>query len=114
MPVVFFYLSLQCFYFHFFQRQTKNLAEAMALNKREEALMAATRYRVIQSSTNTMGDGINLQEGEELQVREKTDGGWWLVKGVHGEGWAPSAYIGIIPPSKPEVCPEVLISVQFM
>ena len=47
MPVVFFYLSLQCFYFHFFQRQTKNLAEAMALNKREEALMAATRYRVI-------------------------------------------------------------------
>ena len=75
--------------------------------------MAATRYRAIQSFTNTMGDGINLQEGEELQVREKTDGGWWLVKGVHGEGWAPSAYIGIIPPSKPEVCLEVLIEGHF-
>ena len=31
--------------------------------------------------------------GEELTVLEQTDMGWWLVAGVHGEGWAPAAFI---------------------
>ena len=71
----------------------------MQQNEREELLMSKTRYRAIQSFRNVVGDGINLVEGEELEVREKTDNGWWLVRGLNGEGWAPSSYIGVVSPT---------------
>lgn len=50
-------------------------------------------YVAVATFKNTMGDGIDLFEGEELTVLEKTENGWWFVAGQGGEGWAPSSYI---------------------
>lgn len=50
-------------------------------------------YTAIADFKNTQGDGINLKKSEVLKVLEKTETGWWLVRGDQGEGWAPSSYI---------------------
>lgn len=36
---------------------------------------------------------LGLQSGEEVQVLEQPDGGWWFVKTGNGEGWVPASFL---------------------
>ena len=78
-----------------FQRSIQGFNQSAFENSEQTTIAheAKTAYVVIESFKNTAGDGIDLVAGENVTVLEQTDTGWWLVAGVHGEGWAPAAYI---------------------
>lgn len=59
---------------------------------------------------------LSFRDGEEVEVLEKSNDGWWFVKIGEREGWAPSTYIeekqqspagggGKLPPPRPKPPP---------
>lgn len=47
---------------------------------------------------------MTLKKDDVVEVVEKTDNGWWLVKKSGTEGWAPNNYLVLVPP-KPKATP---------
>ena len=47
---------------------------------------------------------MSLTKDDLVEVVEKTDNGWWLVKKNGTEGWAPNNYLILVPP-KPKATP---------
>jgi len=47
---------------------------------------------------------MSLTKDEVVELVEKTDNGWWLVKKGGLEGWAPNNYLVVVPP-KPKTAP---------
>ena len=47
---------------------------------------------------------MSLRKDEIVELVEKTDNGWWLVKKNGAEGWAPNNYLVLVP-SKPKATP---------
>lgn len=47
---------------------------------------------------------MSLQKDDTVEVIEKDNNGWWLVKKDGVEGWAPSNYLELVPP-KPKAAP---------
>ncbi|EJD03816.1 uncharacterized protein FOMMEDRAFT_106001 [Fomitiporia mediterranea MF3/22] len=47
---------------------------------------------------------MSLQKGDLVELVEKDDNGWWLVKKDGEEGWTPSNYLELVPP-KPKAAP---------
>lgn len=47
---------------------------------------------------------MSLTKDDVVEVVEKTDNGWWLVKKNGVEGWAPNNYLVLVPP-KPKAAP---------
>ncbi|KAL5535659.1 MYO1_1 [Sanghuangporus sanghuang] len=41
---------------------------------------------------------MSLQKGDLVELVEKDDNGWWLVKKNGEEGWTPSNYLEFVPP----------------
>jgi myosin-1 len=39
---------------------------------------------------------MNLVKGDEVEVKEKDDNGWWMIAKDGKEGWAPSNYLKLI------------------
>jgi myosin-1 len=39
---------------------------------------------------------MNLTKGDEVEIKEKDDNGWWMVVKDGQEGWAPSNYLKLI------------------
>jgi len=47
---------------------------------------------------------MSLTKDDVVELVEKTDNGWWLVKKDGAEGWAPNNYLVLVPP-KPKATP---------
>ena len=47
---------------------------------------------------------MSLTKDDVVELVEKTDNGWWLVKNNGVEGWAPNNYLVLVPP-KPKATP---------
>lgn len=47
---------------------------------------------------------MTLKKDDLVELVEKDDNGWWLVKKDGVEGWAPSNYLELVPP-KPKAAP---------
>jgi myosin-1 len=47
---------------------------------------------------------LSLSKDDLVELVEKDDNGWWLVKKGSLEGWAPSNYLELVPP-KPKAAP---------
>ncbi|KLO15040.1 hypothetical protein SCHPADRAFT_996148 [Schizopora paradoxa] len=47
---------------------------------------------------------MSLKKDDEVELVEKDDNGWWMVKKGGVEGWAPSNYLELVPP-KPKAAP---------
>ena len=47
---------------------------------------------------------MTLKKDDIVELVEKTDNGWWLVKMNGSEGWAPNNYLELVPP-KPKARP---------
>lgn len=47
---------------------------------------------------------MSMKKDDLLELVEKDDNGWWLVKKDGTEGWAPSNYLELVPP-KPKAAP---------
>jgi len=47
---------------------------------------------------------MTLTKDDVVELVEKTDNGWWLVKKNGVEGWAPNNYLVLVPP-KPKATP---------
>jgi myosin-1 len=41
---------------------------------------------------------MSLQKDDVVELVEKDDNGWWLVKKDRSEGWAPNNYLELVPP----------------
>ncbi|CAD6573520.1 MAG: class II myosin, partial [Tremellales sp. Tagirdzhanova-0007] len=64
-------------------------------------------YKALYNFTGQAGE-MKLVKGEEVEVKEKDDNGWWMVVKDDSEGWAPSNYLKLIeqraaPPPPPPV-----------
>lgn len=46
-------------------------------------------YKALYNFTGQAGE-INLTKGEQVEVKQKDDNGWWMVIKNGQEGWAPS------------------------
>ncbi|KAG2350737.1 hypothetical protein BDR05DRAFT_943104 [Suillus weaverae] len=49
---------------------------------------------------------ISLKKDDTVELVEKDDNGWWLVRKDGQEGWAPNNYLELVPP-KPKAAPAV-------
>ncbi|KAG2155515.1 myosin class I heavy chain [Suillus clintonianus] len=49
---------------------------------------------------------ISLKKDDIVELVEKDDNGWWLVRKDGQEGWAPNNYLELVPP-KPKAAPAV-------
>lgn len=47
---------------------------------------------------------ISLKKDDTVELVEKDDNGWWLVRKDGQEGWAPNNYLELVPP-KPKAAP---------
>jgi len=54
-------------------------------------------YRATYAFEGQEGE-ISLSKGDVVEVVEKEDNGWWLVKKNGREGWTPSSYLELVPP----------------
>ncbi|KZT30781.1 hypothetical protein NEOLEDRAFT_1186966 [Neolentinus lepideus HHB14362 ss-1] len=54
-------------------------------------------YRATYAFEGQEGE-ISLSKGDVVDVVEKEDNGWWLVKKNGQEGWTPSSYLELVPP----------------
>jgi len=52
-------------------------------------------YKALYNFAGQEGE-IQLVKGEEVEVKEKDDNGWWMVVKNGQEGWAPSNYLKLI------------------
>ncbi|WVO18360.1 myosin-1 [Cryptococcus depauperatus] len=57
-------------------------------------------YTALYNFTGQEGE-INLVKGEEVELKEKEDNGWWMVIKNGQEGWAPSNYLKIVEQAPP-------------
>lgn len=69
------------------------------------AAPAKEMYRALYNFAGQEGE-MNLTKGDEVEVKEKDDNGWWMVVKNGAEGWAPSNYLKLIeqpaaPPAPP-------------
>ncbi|KAL1706191.1 P-loop containing nucleoside triphosphate hydrolase protein [Schizophyllum commune] len=48
---------------------------------------------------------MSLKKDDVVELVEKDDNGWWLVKKDGVEGWAPHNYLELVPPSAPAAPP---------
>ena len=54
-------------------------------------------YRAMYSYTSA-GDGeVALREGDEVEVIQRSENGWWLVRTSEQVGWGPSNYLQSLP-----------------
>jgi myosin I len=44
---------------------------------------------------------MSLQKDDEVELVEKDDNGWWLVRKGGVEGWAPNNYLELVPAKPP-------------
>ncbi|KAG1885548.1 P-loop containing nucleoside triphosphate hydrolase protein [Suillus subluteus] len=49
---------------------------------------------------------ISLKKDDTVELVEKDDNGWWLVRKDGQEGWAPNNYLELVPP-KPKAAPTL-------
>ncbi|EIW65911.1 hypothetical protein TREMEDRAFT_70354 [Tremella mesenterica DSM 1558] len=63
-------------------------------------------YKVLYNFAGQEGE-MNLTKGEEVEVKEKDDNGWWMVVKGGSEGWAPSNYLKLIESAPPPPPPPV-------
>ncbi|XP_021374579.1 SH3 and PX domain-containing protein 2A-like isoform X2 [Mizuhopecten yessoensis] len=70
------------------QNSIKNIQLDVAIKEAK-----SQRYITIATFSDTVGDGISFDRGQEVLISEKTDGGWWFgeINGV--SGWIPSSYL---------------------
>ncbi|KAF9469833.1 microfilament motor [Collybia nuda] len=61
------------------------------------ALPEVPRYRAKFAFEGQEGE-MSLQKDDVVELVEKDDNGWWLVKKGGNEGWAPNNYLEIVPP----------------
>lgn len=54
---------------------------------------ASNAYRVIYDYVGTFEGAIDIKEGEDVDVLEKNDDGWWLVKCNLRQGLVPGSYL---------------------
>lgn len=52
-------------------------------------------YRALYNFAGQEGE-MNLVKGDEVEVKEKDDNGWWMIAKDGKEGWAPSNYLKLI------------------
>ncbi|ODO06436.1 myosin-1 [Cryptococcus wingfieldii CBS 7118] len=57
-------------------------------------------YKALYNFAGQAGE-MNLVKGEEVEVKEKDDNGWWMIAKDGQEGWAPSNYLKLIPRAAP-------------
>uniref|UniRef100_UPI003590015E SH3 and PX domain-containing protein 2A isoform X2 n=1 Tax=Myxine glutinosa TaxID=7769 RepID=UPI003590015E len=57
------------------------------LSGKGEPYRAVARFEKVQNSE------LCLNEGDEVDVLEKKDGGWWFVRSGVDEGWVPASYL---------------------
>ena len=48
---------------------------------------------------------MSLRKDDIVELVEKDDNGWWLVKKDGGEGWAPNNYLELVPPAAVHAAP---------
>ena len=56
-------------------------------------------YKALYDFDKTFDGTINVKEGDQVQVIEKNEDGWWLVKNNIEEGFVPGSYLEIVPTS---------------
>ncbi|XP_065184888.1 SH3 and PX domain-containing protein 2B-like isoform X1 [Sycon ciliatum] len=59
-------------------------------------------YKATADYADTDKDNLSFKEGDVLQLVEKNDSGWWLMKLGSCEGWAPSTYFDAIADDPPK------------
>ncbi|WWC89069.1 myosin-1 [Kwoniella dendrophila CBS 6074] len=64
------------------------------------AAPAKEMYKALYNFAGQPGE-INLVKGEEVEVKEKDDNGWWMVVKNGQEGWAPSNYLKLVESAPP-------------
>ncbi|CEH17465.1 myosin class i heavy chain [Ceraceosorus bombacis] len=67
---------------------------------------AVPKYLVLYAFDTDQDGEMSLAKDEEVEVTQKEENGWWLVKKNGIEGWAPSNYLELIKQApKPKVAP---------
>lgn len=56
-----------------------------------------TKFITCAEYIDSVGDGISFSAGQEVEVQQKTDSGWYYIKLGSEFGWAPSSYLEEIP-----------------
>ncbi|ORY26132.1 P-loop containing nucleoside triphosphate hydrolase protein [Naematelia encephala] len=59
-------------------------------------------YKALYNFSGQEGE-IQLVKGEEVEVKEKDENGWWMVVKNGQEGWAPSNYLKLVVQAPPPV-----------
>ena len=52
----------------------------------------STKYVAVGDYTAEDADSLSFKEGDLMELVEKSDTGWWMMKLGRKEGWAPSTY----------------------
>ncbi|KAI5474581.1 hypothetical protein MNV49_003039 [Pseudohyphozyma bogoriensis] len=64
------------------------------------------KWKVLFTFETDQPGEISLVKDELVEVAQKDDAGWWLVKKGSTEGWAPSNYLELVPPvAQPRAAP---------
>lgn len=69
---------------------------------------ATPKYKALFAFETDENGEMALVKDELVEVSQKDDNGWWLVKKNGSEGWAPSNYLELVPqapPPKPKPAP---------
>lgn len=72
-----------------------------------------TKYVAVSSFRGEEKGEASLEEGEEFDVLQKENSGWWYIKNEFSEGWAPSAFLMPVQSTRPS-SPETASQLQSL
>lgn len=74
---------------------------------RPPPISSTPKYKALFDFETEENGEMALVKDELVEVSQKDDNGWWLVKKNGNEGWAPSNYLELVPqaPPKPKAAP---------
>lgn len=69
------------------QNTVENLPVEVSAEERRTKFITSAPY------VDSVGDGISFSAGQEVEVQQKTDSGWYYIQIGSEFGWAPSSYL---------------------
>ncbi|MCO5585712.1 hypothetical protein L7F22_039648 [Adiantum nelumboides] len=96
------------FDYYCFQRCSSSTKESFSRSSSSTTSnLFHSEYKALFDFETEENGEMALVKDELVEVSQKDDNGWWLVKKNGNEGWAPSNYLELVPqaPPKPKAAP---------
>lgn len=74
-------------------RESGSEMEYESDNRENEMEKEESVFRAIYSYISQEEGEVNFNEGDMVEVIQRSNNGWWLVRTTEGLGWGPSNYL---------------------